>query len=389
MNNNPVPFHVFDALLGISIGDAAKGTLHVARDEFSSECVTMLGRALSRGSTALHTVLFTHAGRAIHDAWFVPLLRVLANYGHLRMLCIDGRGFAANDDDETCAHILHRLVSSNNNNLETIEVYQMPLYACAAFNGFVQVPWTALRELRLAVHWIDDERAAAIVEHAAATAPLLKRLQLHSGNEAGPQCIAALCTALVGGFQALRRLAVTYVDCSDEYALAIGGAFLERRAPLRANLLWMRQGDHRSAAVLRLQSAIRWHHVDLREIASIGHEQLPERRRAVTDLCSANERTCEFFESRRTVPLDTGQQLDSGGDLAALPNEMLCKVLAHVYPARTVIELAHSCRLLRDCANNYVAWMRTGASDYRLLYRNVLLEAQRRGCDDPYEIYFE
>jgi hypothetical protein len=390
MDNYSVPTHVINSLLSIAVGDADtnQGELRVVREEFSLECVAMLDRALSRGSTALKTVRFTQATRAGTYVWFEPLLRVLADYGHLRVLGIDGSGFVG-DSEETCARILHRLSSTNNNTLKTIDVRRISLSACNAFSGFVQTPWTALRALILTDCWLDDECAAAIAEHAAAAAPLLKRLHLDCGCDAGSQSIAALCTTLVGSFQALRRLTVTYAECCDECALAVGGAFLERRAPLQAELRWMRYADHRSAAVLRLQSALRWHHIDLREIASVGHEQQPARQRAVIDLCFANERTREFFESRRTVPLDAGQQLDSGGDLAALPNEMLCKVLAHVYPARTVIELAHSCRLLRDCANNYVAWMRTGASDYRLLYRNVLLEAQRRGCEDPYEIYFD
>lgn len=71
-------------------------------------------------------------------------------------------------------------------------------------------------------------------------------------------------------------------------------------------------------------------------------------------------------------PLGTAQYTDgSGGTLAELPNELLCAIAACLYPSRSLIELAHTCRLLRDCVNDYVAWQRTGVLDWRAIYQRA------------------
>lgn len=51
--------------------------------------------------------------------------------------------------------------------------------------------------------------------------------------------------------------------------------------------------------------------------------------------------------------------MDSGGDLAKLPNELLCIVATRFPAAIDLVQLAHTCRLLRDVAlANYVLQQR-------------------------------
>lgn len=60
-------------------------------------------------------------------------------------------------------------------------------------------------------------------------------------------------------------------------------------------------------------------------------------------------------------PIGDGQQMDSGGDLAQLPNELLAMVAVRLWPTRTLFELSWTCQLLRDNAlSDYVAHGRYG-----------------------------
>lgn len=86
--------------------------------------------------------------------------------------------------------------------------------------------------------------------------------------------------------------------------------------------------------------------------------------------------TAHLFDER-TPDLGEGQYLDSGGDLAELPNEMLMLVAARIGPHRSLIELAHTCRLLRDCAlSNYVAFLRYGPG--RMCWKQHFREVEYR-----------
>jgi hypothetical protein len=61
------------------------------------------------------------------------------------------------------------------------------------------------------------------------------------------------------------------------------------------------------------------------------------------------------------VPLNDGQQLDSGGDLSLLPNEVLTNIFSKLWPTQSLLQVAWTCQLLRDnCLNNYVALLRYG-----------------------------
>jgi hypothetical protein len=90
-----------------------------------------------------------------------------------------------------------------------------------------------------------------------------------------------------------------------------------------------------------------------------------------------------------TPDLGDGQQTNSGGDLAALPNELLCIVAARLWPTRSLLQLGWTCRLLRDCSlNNYVAHQRYGAGygDWRQHYRAAWLDDDRAAEVVPLEL---
>jgi hypothetical protein len=100
----------------------------------------------------------------------------------------------------------------------------------------------------------------------------------------------------------------------------------------------------------------------------------------VRTLIHANEALCGVIIPGATPPLGNGQQLDSGGDLAELPNEVLALVAARLWPARSLLELSWTCQLLRDNAiTNYVAHLRYGTrADWRLNLREAYIEARQQ-----------
>jgi hypothetical protein len=72
----------------------------------------------------------------------------------------------------------------------------------------------------------------------------------------------------------------------------------------------------------------------------------------------------------------SGQQIDSGGDLAQLPNELLAIVAAGLDSPVTLLQLSWTCQLLRDnCISDYVAFLRYGDGyrDYRQHYKQAIL----------------
>lgn len=85
----------------------------------------------------------------------------------------------------------------------------------------------------------------------------------------------------------------------------------------------------------------------------------------------ANERTRQLFES--APPLRNGQEAGGAGDFAELPNELICAIAERLYPDRSLVQMAWTCGLLRSCVNNYVAYLRTGILDWRIIYREALL----------------
>lgn len=84
-----------------------------------------------------------------------------------------------------------------------------------------------------------------------------------------------------------------------------------------------------------------------------------ERKMAAVDVyLEGNARTGRLFLSG-SVDIGCGQYMDSGGDLAKLPNELLCIVATRFPAAIDLVQLAHTCRLLRDVAlANYVLQQR-------------------------------
>lgn len=97
-------------------------------------------------------------------------------------------------------------------------------------------------------------------------------------------------------------------------------------------------------------------------------------------LILANASVVRLF--KRAPRLGDAQQTDSGGDLAELPNDVLCRVAELMWPSRALMELAWTCRLLRDVALcDYVALHRHGIYDWRAVPREACVDMLAK---DPY-----
>lgn len=93
-------------------------------------------------------------------------------------------------------------------------------------------------------------------------------------------------------------------------------------------------------------------------------------------LLDNNKYVSRLFD-KGMAPLGDGQQHNSGGDLAALPNEVLCMVAERLYPTASLLNLSWTCHLLRDNAlSSYVAALRIPHSrgDRRFVFRAAIEE---------------
>jgi hypothetical protein len=397
---------VVHTIVSIALNDENRGRLlRIDPHQFCGSVVVALGLALSKGSTALKAVSMESGGvdSSLGMPWRDDLLGVLARYGKLSKVHLETGDYPFTNSTHCRSYSgdIERLASTNQQ-LQELTVHSTQLAPCRAFDGFLRAAaWASLRIIELRRCDMRDAQCAAIIERAA-EAPCLLRLDLSNNDDAGgPLSIRAINKA-ARGVTSMVYFAMTEVGFDTDALIAICAAQRGNRHRKRfifTEWLWRDTSDAgraRGRAVYKASAEFVWHNLDFvvcLEPECVGMLDILTKVEAdaVHDLECSNIRTRELFDDddkqhkgRSTVPLGTGQQIDSGGALAELPNELPCIVASRVWPTRSAIELAHSCRLLRDCVNNYAAWLRLGVSDYRLFYRNARFEQQRKHLADPY-----
>lgn len=249
------------------------------------------------------------------------------------------------------------------------------MYDAETLNGmFAALAHSRVLEcLRMTGTMLLDFNGYTALMHSAARAPALRRLS-YGGGLAGItsdqyECLAAQVPAMIEESGTLAELEISFMDFTS--------------AALR--------NFYRAITAFRCPSLHRFElrHCSLVHSATEGGGRSP----LFTDLAFRRALAVTAAVVRivnaATPDLGDGQQTDSGGDLAALPNELLCIVAARLWPTRSLLQLGWTCRLLRDCSlNNYVAHQRYGVGygDWRQHYRAAWLDDDRTAEVVPLEL---
>lgn len=370
-------------------------------DYFKADDARRLHAALGSGHRFLKEVCITgkarpyvrstesRAGRTGHARADFGVFDALANYSFLRSL----RLFFELDDECEMDLVLPRLaqiVASN-----PLDVLHFEAHVCYDYHFFLPtgffvsvISCETLRALIVRNFRLDDESGAALAG-AAGTLPRLQMLDIsgnpHFGERTADSVVQLIRksgngnrieTISVAGCGFGTRGMVLLLEALNAAVYAKPTSPTVALVGLDVGLLHLTAQSCDSVRGVIESILYRYIGFNLRVsfMLHLFSDETPSRVRAIKD---AND---DVHAMLRFAPsLADGQEEGGAGAFATLSNEMICAVLERVYPVRSYVEAAWTCRLLRACANNYVAGLRTGVFDWRVPYRDALFEKNYLG----------
>lgn len=396
------------ALVDIAVGDRKRETLRIDLDSFDYEHVHAFTKALHQGHRALKSVTLTGKIHRVFPppAKNAPLVRngertgpsrgtfcdvaeLLADYGALESFTLYSE-LSIGVRLATLVSEIERVVRGNSSlgllSLQLTGHRVEPLPLSSAFIAALGAS-TALRLLLIRNVNIGDDDGAKLVR-AVAALPSLHLIDLRGNSQLHTATANALtdvlCESGIGNH--IDTICVSGCSFTSEHVLGMIGALKfvmvesDKRKRLPMALRTLEIGSFSRSAYptpdsdpIEAAVPIVYRYIDL-ELDM--EPSFPLQASRYINLCLANEHTRQKFD--HAPPLGDGQEAGGAGVFAALPNELICAIAERVYPTRSLIEMAWTCGLLRSCVNNYVAYLRTGVSDWRILYRDAFLSVFKK-----------